>query len=253
MPKKSINSNQNLALSIKERRNELNLTIEEAAKRAGVGTKTWSRYEAGEPIRQDKYKGVCKALNWKQLPDLEEEIDLSFNMDKEKQQPTWSRYLEENFGETAALSFTVGSDILLDEIIEEMEVISHLPKGSHLGQLDISLILDLLPQQFLTNYNYEFLYAMYTHLLNLRNLAENNKSIVAHSVLDEIILRSIMIESSCLLDSNNNLELEDDWKDWIYDVFDDSDIELYLYSNTYLDKDDEYHFDNWLSKQFYTK
>ena len=64
MATKSIQGNTDIAKKIKMRRNELGLTIEEAAKRAGVGTKTWCRYEAGESIRQDKYKGVCKALNW---------------------------------------------------------------------------------------------------------------------------------------------------------------------------------------------
>ena len=64
MAMRSIKGNQELAKKIKARRNELGLTIEEAAIRAGVGIKTWSRYEAGESIREDKYKGVCKALNW---------------------------------------------------------------------------------------------------------------------------------------------------------------------------------------------
>jgi len=44
----------------KHRRSMLNLTIEEAASKAGVGTKTWSRYEAGGSIRKDKSKGICK-------------------------------------------------------------------------------------------------------------------------------------------------------------------------------------------------
>ena len=47
MAQKAIRSNPKLAEMIKKRRNELHLTIEEAAQRAGVGTKTWCRYEAG--------------------------------------------------------------------------------------------------------------------------------------------------------------------------------------------------------------
>lgn len=78
MAQKSISSNLELAERIR-RRNELNLTIEEAAKRAGVGTKTWCRYEAGESIRQDKYKGVCKALNWMQLP-IEDNEEIKFDL-----------------------------------------------------------------------------------------------------------------------------------------------------------------------------
>lgn len=65
MAQKIVQGNEALAGKIKFRRNELGLTIEEAASRAGVGTKTWSRYEAGESIRRDKCKGICKALNWK--------------------------------------------------------------------------------------------------------------------------------------------------------------------------------------------
>ena len=63
MAQKSISGTLKLAEKIRARRNELHLTIEEAAKRAGLGTKTWCRYEAGESIREDKYRGVCKALN----------------------------------------------------------------------------------------------------------------------------------------------------------------------------------------------
>ena len=48
MAQKTIQGNQVLARQIRSRRNELGLTIEEASSRAGVGTKTWCRYEAGE-------------------------------------------------------------------------------------------------------------------------------------------------------------------------------------------------------------
>ena len=51
MAQKTIQGNEFLAKQIKLRRKELGLTIEEAASRAGVGTKTWCRYEAGESIR----------------------------------------------------------------------------------------------------------------------------------------------------------------------------------------------------------
>lgn len=70
MTQKTIQGNADLAKQIRLRGSELGLTIEEAASRAGVGTKTWCRYEAGgrESIRSDKCKGVCKALNWLTFP-----------------------------------------------------------------------------------------------------------------------------------------------------------------------------------------
>ena len=43
MAPKTILSNEDLGKKIKVRRNELRLTIEEAASRAGVGVKTYSK------------------------------------------------------------------------------------------------------------------------------------------------------------------------------------------------------------------
>ena len=75
MSTKAIPGSKSLANKIKQRRTELGLTIEEAASCAGVGTKTWSRYEAGESIRQDKVKGICKVLNWPNLIASENDVE----------------------------------------------------------------------------------------------------------------------------------------------------------------------------------
>ena len=80
---KSIKSSKELGAQIKRRRQELGLTIEEAASKAGVGTKTWFRYEDGESIRKDKFKGVCRALNWKNLPEYQAEEDLQFCLEEQ--------------------------------------------------------------------------------------------------------------------------------------------------------------------------
>lgn len=100
MAQKTVQGNNNLATQIKNRRNELGLTIEEAATRAGVGTKTWSRYESGGSIRTDKCKGVCKALNWRILPNQDilddQNIDNSDIIDKNHE--AWSTFLEDEFG-----------------------------------------------------------------------------------------------------------------------------------------------------------
>ena len=75
MSNNAVPGSKSLANKIKQRRTELGLTIEEAASRAGVGTKTWCRYEAGESIRQDKVKGICKVLNWPNLIASENDVD----------------------------------------------------------------------------------------------------------------------------------------------------------------------------------
>ena len=158
MTQKKIQGNAALAKQIRLRRSELGLTIEEAASRAGVGTKTWCRYEAGESIRSDKCKGVCKALNWLSLPGQEALEPAEFSLEEYKDHEAWSRFLEDEFGTRAALSFAIGSDLLLDHLQEDMNELAAMPAGSHIGQLEVSFIDGFLPQQFLMHYTYEFLF-----------------------------------------------------------------------------------------------
>ena len=101
------------------------------------------------------------------------------------------------------------------------------------------------------NYDYEFLYAMKSHLINLRSVAKSGKKIVAHSVLDEILLVLVADESEFLIENNSKIEVEPGWKEWAYDILGDADVDMYLYSNTYLAPNNGYHFSHWLDEQFY--
>ena len=161
----------------------------------------------------------------------------------------WSKYLEDKFGKIAALSFSIGSDILLDYVNQDLEELSKQPKGTHIGQLGVSYLETLLPTQFLMNYDYNFLYIMKSKLIQLRKHAKWGHEIIAHSVLEEIILILVEEESEFLIESYENLELESDWKEWVYDVLGDADIDMFLYSDEYLSAEDSYHFLNWLEPQ----
>ncbi len=250
-----IQGNEELARKIKARRNELGLTIEEAASRAGVGTKTWSRYEAGESIRRDKCKGICRALNWRDFPSNESESETL--IEEYKDHKAWSKYLKENYGDRAAISFALGSDMLLDYINQDLSDLSSMPFGSHIGQLSSSFIKDELPPQFLVRYDYEFLYQMKCSLSNLRECARLNLPMAAHSVMDELIIYLCNEEAKALIelsgesfDSDINEENDYD-EDWIFNMFDDMDIVIFLYSNQYLKEDHPYHFAQWAEQQFY--
>ncbi len=250
MAQKSISGNLKLAEKIRARRKELHLTIEEAAKKAGLGTKTWCRYEAGESIRWDKCKGVCKALNWLKLP-AEEQEENAIDLENERRHEAWSKYLETEYGVVAALSFSIGSDILLDYIQQDLGELAKQPRGTHIGQLGTSFLESLLPEQFLMNYDYDFLYLMKTELIRFREHAKWGHKIIAHSVLQEIILVLVEKESEFLIESYENLELDAGWEEWAYDVLEDADIEMFLYSDSYLSADDSYHFSHWTERQFY--
>ncbi|MGN0405746.1 MAG: helix-turn-helix domain-containing protein [Bariatricus sp.] len=247
---RSVQSNEKLAKAIKMRRNELALTIEEAASRAGVGTKTWCRYEAGQAIRQDKYIGVCKALNWRRFPGDEEEDDDLIDIKKYKKHEAWSKYLENCFGEVAAASFAIGSDILLDYVKDDMTELLRMPQGSHIGQIDVSFLTGVLPKQFCMQYDYDFLYALYTTIAQFRESAHSGMELIAHSVLEELMFY-LVVEMSRFLMESSNCVLDNGWEDWIFDLFGDMDIVTFLYSDYYLTEDDSYHFKHWMKNQFY--
>ncbi len=263
MGAKSIKGSLEFGESIRLRRNELNLTIEEAASKAGVGTKTWSRYESGESIRKDKCRGVCKALNWRSFPDSEEsDTDSILDLDKYRNHKAWSPYLMKSFGRFAAISFVIGSDILYDNIQQDLEALSSMPRGSHVGEIDVSWMEASLPPQFLMRYDYDFLYILLDTVIRFRAQAPMGNQIIAHSVIEELALYLIVEESRFLMESiepdiekddteEDNVEDYAGWDEWVFDIFDDMDVVTCLYSGIYLDSDHTYHFDHWLERQFY--
>ena len=252
MNNKFLKGSPELGTKIKQRRNELGYTIEEAASKAGVGTKTWSRYESGSSIRSDKFPNVCKVLNWNKIPDFEEN-DTKFDINEYKNNSAWSQYLANNFGEAAAISFVIGSETLLDDVTQDLDCLSSKPKYTHVGELDISWTKDLLPPQFLTRYDYDLLYYLKDILVKFRKTASKCANFMAHTVAEEIVLYAIMEESRFLmkgiaaqLHSDNG-----DWDNWVFDIFDDMDVVTYLYSDSYLNENNPYHFNHWKENQFY--
>lgn len=257
MAQKIIQGNETLAKQIKSRRNELGLTIEEAASRAGVGTKTWCRYEAGESIRMDKCKGICKALNWSALPEQSVETHDSISAQEYKNHEAWSPFLENAFGNKAAMSFAAGSDILLDHINEDLAELASMPVGSHLGQLSVSWLCGDLPRQFLMHYNYDFLYWMNCTLQGMRQRAKYGFPMTAHSVMEELLLYLCNEEATALIELSSGItKFEDDAaasEEWVFDLLGDADIVSFFYSDVYLNSDHPYHFLHWNDQQFYTE
>lgn len=254
MAQRTISNSPKLAKAIRSRRIDLGLTIEEAAEKAGVGTKTWSRYEAGEAIRQDKSKGICKALNWFAFPSQEAPDDNKFRLEEYMCHKAYSSFLAEAFGPLAAVSFAIGSDILLHHLEEDLHELSSKPRNTHIGELSCSWLKDSLPPQFLTCYDYEFLYYFRARVLLLRELAHKDKPIIAHSVIDELALYLFMEKSSILMEffDYTDTEFQDGkstWNDWPFDLFDDSDV-LILYSDIYVPEGHCYHYSQWLRDQF---
>jgi hypothetical protein len=132
-----------------------------------------------------------------------------------------------------------------------------MPRGSHIGEIDISWLASSLPPQFLTRYDYEFLYVFQETIDKFRSQASAGSQIIAHSVIEELALYLIVEESRLLmedieLDTENGDDIDsyEDWDEWIYDIFGDEDLITFLYSGSYLTKSNVYHYDHWLEEFF---
>lgn len=262
-------NNSDLANYIKERRMELELTVEEAAHRAGVGVKTWYRYESGSAIRTDKCKGVCRALQLTRLPGQS-----TTDFAEYEKLEAWSPFIAENYGTVSAILFAVGSDMLIDYIGDELDELSACPRGTHVGQLSCSWLKEHLPQQFLMEYDYLFVYRMKVKLNDLRKRAASGLPIIAHSVIEELLIFLSNDLSQFLIETDENVgrliqednayydevnleELDEEEiepvynESWVFDLFGDDDILIALYSDWLIDKDHIYHFEHWFDNQFY--
>lgn len=258
MSQKSFNKNDSISKSIKKRRVELGLTIEEAANKANVGTKTWSRYESGNPIRQDKLGGVLRALKWASLPSSENnEMDMESIISEYKNHEFWSDFIASNFGVLPAISFCIGSDILSDYLDADLEELSKMPIESHIGQIDFSILADIMPKEYLMEYDYNFLYKFKRALQNLIRRAVSGNDFIAHKPIEEIILLLVVRESEILMSDIEN-QLSDTkidelslWDEWIFDLFDDCDVVTFLFSNLPVSPTGNYEFKNWFEDVFY--
>lgn len=127
MPPRTNPGTPELAAAIRSRREALGLTIDGAARRAGVGTKTWARYEGGSSIRQDKVPGILKALNWRELPTSDYLDCCNALLSIDSSHEAWSKYLEETFGTLTAKAFAYGSDLVFDYARQDLDDLASLP------------------------------------------------------------------------------------------------------------------------------
>lgn len=265
MPPKTIKVSEDLARQIKTKRMKLGLSIEEAASRAGIGAKTWGKYESGQSIRSDKATAVCKVLKWKKFPDdlaadTVSEVTTKESLAIDPSHKAWSQYLKDEYGYKGAASFAFGTDILLDYINQDLDSLSQHQIGTHVGQLTDSWMIDLLPSQYLMKYNYDFLFRLRADLINYRMRAKHGHDLMAHTVAQELLVRLIRDASFELVsdwESDEN-DLDEDgysrdlgWDEWPEDICGDDDFSFFISDGKWTDEGDAYSFENWFEPQFY--
>lgn len=252
MPPRIKSSDAAIGEAIRARRKSLGYTVEAAASRAGVGAKSWARYESGASIRADKVRGVCRALGWTSLEAAGAAVDDDDVLDVDESHEAWSPSLVEQLGESAARVFAVGSDLVYDTATDELRELARLPRGAHLGQLDVSWFIDELPAQFLTRYDYEFIFALREAVRLLRERAVMSLP-TATSVLQELALAMILGQAEVLADTYSASFPDDedsDWKEWFADLQQDTDALAIVTSKRPVSEQSAYHFDRWNENQF---
>lgn len=193
MPPKTIELTVEQAASIRARREERGLTIEAAARAGGVGSETWRRWEGGSAVRLDKLPGLLKVLRISTLDQLMESkaegsrIDLRGDVAK---LPASLRDL----GEIAAV-FMAGLEILSDSVNNDIEELATMPRGSHVGQLSISMLLEHLPDRWTTRYDHEFCWRLKSSLSGMRDrIRVMPEPVIARTPADDLIVRAALRE-----------------------------------------------------------
>ena len=259
MAPRTENGSKDLGAAIRARREELGLTIEEAAQRAGISVKTWGRYEAGSSIRKDKVVGVLRTLKIKALPEKENDVGDSIIEQNpldgiDSSHEAWSLKIAEQYGYDAASLFAIGSDIILDQLGEDLRELSSRPRGTHVGELGASWLSDRLPQMYLTRYDYEFVYELIRAVKGMRRAAKAKQLPIVHSVMDELAIHLIIEEGEIyyeLFDLSLEKYNAECPEGLAYEICGDSDFELLLYDEILpIYPDDLYHFKKWNEQQF---
>lgn len=270
MTPRTVTGSARLGELIRKRRDELGLTIEEAARAGGVGSESWRRYEGGGSIRQDKVRGICKALRWRTLPAVddvgEESVDADRRLNVEladavNQHASW---MVDAIGADGVLVLSYGLEISLDQIRMDLDELARRPRGAHLGEIPGSLLLDDLPEQWVTRYDYEFVYRFRCTIERLRlravhDLGWDGTGGYVRSVADDIALYVVMETGAGavgLVHEETEMEIEYDWLDWYYQLNgeDDRTVPALYSSLPYLKADALYirersdlHFDRWFN------
>ena len=211
---------------------------------------------------------MISVLSWKTLPEegcMTDDVDRfaessppvedpSFKADKSHE--AWSPYLETTYGSWVATIFAVGSDLVYDIAKDDLEKLSSRPRGTHLGVV-FSMLNNMLPPQFVTRYDYEFVYAFFCSVDSLRRRARTGDAIRACTVLEELVIIVVIEVAEDFLGSVGvdfgSIGGGGTVESLHAKICGNSDLCIWLYSTLKgpVPPGHPYHFDCWLNQPLY--
>jgi hypothetical protein len=256
MTPRTIRGSVRLGAALRRRREELGLTIEHAARAAAVGSETWRRYETGGSIRRDKVRGICAALRWRSLPEVDvtagstEPTESWESYPKDRFDDSYSEWLAEWLGSDCARAFAFGCDVLLDQTRDDLSELGKQARGTHIGQLGVSWLEGSLPPRWVPRYDYDFVYRLRHTIdqLRLRAVRPGFDGVphLTRSVADDLALH-LILESGMSSAEAFGSDAADDWTAWEYELNgeDDEVVRVLFSDTTYVGEESPFHFDRW--------
>lgn len=258
-------STPELSALLRARREELGLSIEAAARAAGVGNETWRRYEAGGAMRADKTGPVCRALGWRKLPllgpvaqahGLEAVPSAPVSPDSSAESDTYPQSLVDLQGKECAEAFVVGCDILGDRINMDIDALSSTRRGTHIGELQGSVMEVWLPPRWLMRYDYEFLFRLRATVqelaLRTKHPGFDGIPYLTRCVADDLVLH-LILQMGSAVESEAAESTDAAAEDWEYELNgEDEEVMVALYHpGIHPDPDSPWHFDHWFQCVYY--
>lgn len=245
-----------LGQAIRARREQLGLTIDEAAARSGLGRETLRRYESGSAIREDKIPALCRLLAWQRLPDAVDQSDaggpLAPNWD-DRDRAGFSESVEDALGEDCAHTLAVGFELVVDQIDHVIAELESMPLGSHVGMTTLGFEFDP-PPVFLTRCDHQTMVRLRNSAADLsRRLQEPlDLPLEGLPVAEQIVLRRSLEAGQLYVETVEMTEPDDseDWREWFGGLVGDADLGFMLYGGGIeiaLEPTSKFHIDNWFT------
>lgn len=188
----------------------------------------------------------------------------------------WSTTLAEEYGELAAFTMALGMDVLFDDIKETIEILAKAPTGATCYDYEDDLPWDCysIPEAFGRFYTVDFFRQLLKVIESIRECLITNGELVAHSVAEEMCIflavqhawgvlslekvpqslfkigcyeQDVIAETPELATDRSEPIGKDEAVDWVFDLFDDSDL-LLLYKLKSKDVDGVAY---WFEKRFW--
>ena len=186
--------------AIRNRRCELNLSVTDAARKCNLAEKTWYRYEAGNPIRDDKVSSVLSVLKWKQFSSSTVLLsDTILSIDENHW--AYSSWIENRYGTYYAKLLSYAFDTVFDNCRCAVIDLSNKPCGYHVGQIYFAYEDDL-PIMYKMRYDYEFMCKL-CRAIALFSI-QVKKGRIVDLVIHELITHLLTIEIFNTLDMLSN-------------------------------------------------